>query len=88
MSNVVKIEGNPSQNYSPPIPPTRIPYRGLPDHFYVRFLKFSVFLCFAVCCWFFRGATHRFTNMCLGYGIFLKTYIRNYSSHGVLGRSL
>ena len=27
-------------NYSPPLPPTRIAYRVLPDHFYVRFLDF------------------------------------------------
>ena len=34
---------NPSKNYSPPIPPTRIPYLLIPDLFYVRFLELSVF---------------------------------------------
>ena len=34
---------DPSKNYSPPIPPTKIPFLLTPDHFYVRFLAFSVF---------------------------------------------
>ena len=37
-----KKRGNPSKNYSPPIPPTRIPFWLIPDHFYVRFLDFPV----------------------------------------------
>ena len=35
--------GDESKNYSPPIPPTRIPFLLTPDHFYVRFPDFSVF---------------------------------------------
>ena len=34
--------GDESKNYSPPIPPTRIPFVLIPDLFYVRFLDFSV----------------------------------------------
>ena len=41
--DVAKKRGNPSKNYSPPIPPTRIPFLLIPDLFYVRFLEFSVF---------------------------------------------
>ena len=35
--DVEKKRGNPSKNYSPPIPPTRIPFLLNPDLFYVRF---------------------------------------------------
>ena len=41
--DVAKKRGDESKNYSPPIPPTRIPFLLTPDHFYVRFLDFSVF---------------------------------------------
>ena len=40
--DVAKKRGNPSKNYSPPIPPTRIPFLLTPDLFYVRFVEFSV----------------------------------------------
>ena len=40
--DVAKKRGDESKNYSPPIPPTRIPFLLTPDHFYIRFLDFSV----------------------------------------------
>ena len=40
--------GDESKNYSPPIPPTRIPFLLIPDLFYVRFLEFSVFQFFGL----------------------------------------
>ena len=41
--DVAKKRGDESKNYSPPIPPTRIPFLLTPDHFYVRFLEFLAF---------------------------------------------
>ena len=35
-------KGDETKNYSPPIPPTRIPFLLTPDLFYVRFLDFPV----------------------------------------------
>ncbi len=43
--DVAKKRGDESKNYSPPIPPTRIPFLLTPDLFYVRFLDFPVFHC-------------------------------------------
>ena len=36
-------KGDESKNYFPPIPPTRIPFLLIPDHFYVKFLELSFF---------------------------------------------
>ena len=41
--DVAKKRGDESKNYSPPIPPTRLPFLLILDHFYVRFLAFSAF---------------------------------------------
>ena len=41
--DVAKKRGDESKNYSPPIPPTRIPFLLTPDLFYVRFLNFRFF---------------------------------------------
>ena len=40
--------GDGSNNYVPPIPPTRIPFLLILDHFYVRFLDFPVFTFWSV----------------------------------------
>ena len=43
-----KKRGNPFKNYSPPIPPTRIPFLLIPEFFYARFFEFSVFQFFGL----------------------------------------
>ena len=46
--DAAKKRGHESKNYSPPIPPTRIPFFQSPDLFFVRFFEFSVFQFFAL----------------------------------------
>ena len=46
--DVAKKRGDESKNYSPPIPPTRIPFLLTPEFIYVRFFEFSVFRFFGL----------------------------------------
>ena len=56
-------KGNPSKNYSPPIPPTRIPFLLIPDHFYVIFCGFLFFSWFDGLSLFF----HSLSIVCHGF---------------------